>query len=93
MSAAVSHGVVDTTGSQPQEPVKGRKPKKKDLTHPAPSEAGNSDRRDDNFDEEDATGKRKKASITQMLAEEQEEELAYWWSDNPGLYNKSNKIY
>ena len=81
-----------TNGSQPQEPAKVRKPKKRDPPPPAPSEAGDSDTGDDISDEEDATGKRK-ASITQMLDEEQEEELADWWRDNPGLYDKSNKTY
>ena len=88
----VGRGVEDTTGSQPQEPAKARKPKK-DPPPPAPSEAGNSDTGDDISDEEDAMGKRKKASITQMLDEEQEEELAEWWRDNTGLYDKSIETY
>ena len=98
LTTAVGRGVEDATGSQPQEPAKGRNPKKKDPLHPkppapAPSEATDSDTGDDICDEEDATGKSKKASITQMLDEEHEEDLTEWWRDNPGLYDKSIKTY
>ena len=63
LTAAVSHGLEDTKGCQPQEPAKPRKPEKKDPPPPAPapSEAGDFDTGDDISNEEDAMGKRKNA--------------------------------
>ena len=74
LTAVVGRRVEDTTGSQPHEQAKPRKPKKKDPPPPAPapSEPGDSDTGDVISDGEDATGRRKKASFTQMLDEGQE---------------------
>ena len=84
----------DTKGSQPQEPPKAKKPRKKAPVPPSPTRTypAPSDSEDDLSAEEDATGRQKKASITQMLDEHQEDR-ADWWREHPGLYDKSNETY
>ena len=95
LTAAVGHALEDTTDSQPQEPPKAKKPRKKAPAPPSPTQTdpAPSGSEDDSSAEEDATGRRKKASITQMLDEQQEEDLADWWREHLGLYDKSNETY